>query len=330
MSDTHMAPGVGVVLIGRNEGARLVRSLASVTPVCDRVVYVDSGSHDDSVAAARTAGVQVVELDPSTPFSAARARNAGFAALKDNPGGAPDFVQFIDGDCELVIDWLRLAAAALRDDPDCGLVTGWRAEIDRNRSVYNQMCDYEWHRPAGEITACGGDMMVRTTAFDQTGGFDPTCIAAEDGEFCFRLRKAGWRLIRLPEAMTRHDANMTRFSEWWRRTVRDGHGLAHVATLHADFFPEQRRRAWFYGAIIPLAVLLTVPFTFGGAAAALAIYVLSWLRTARGLHRNGLPLVEAGRHAGFFTLAKIPNVMGMMIFRWRRMRGQALRLIEYK
>ena len=66
--------GMGVVIIGRNEGERLVRCLRSVAAVGPRVVYVDSGSTDDSVANARAAGAEVVALDMRRPFTAALAR----------------------------------------------------------------------------------------------------------------------------------------------------------------------------------------------------------------------------------------------------------------
>ena len=58
-----------------------------------RVVYVDSGSTDGSVQAARAAGAEVVALDMALPFTAARARNAGLAVLADNP---PEFVQLVE------------------------------------------------------------------------------------------------------------------------------------------------------------------------------------------------------------------------------------------
>ena len=55
---------VGVVVIGRNEGDRLVQCLRSVLTREVPVVYVDSGSHDDSVLNAKRLGVTVLELDP--------------------------------------------------------------------------------------------------------------------------------------------------------------------------------------------------------------------------------------------------------------------------
>ena len=58
---------LGVVVIGRNEGERLVRCLHSIRAAGIReFVYVDSGSSDASVARARELGAQVVELDLAT------------------------------------------------------------------------------------------------------------------------------------------------------------------------------------------------------------------------------------------------------------------------
>jgi len=315
---------LAVVLIGRNEGARLVASLASLEG--QRIVYVDSGSTDGSVPAARAAGAEVVELDPATPFTAARARQAGFQALGEVQ---PDIVQFIDGDCTVVPGWIEVGLAALDADPTLGLVTGWRSEIAPEASVYNALCDHEWHRPAGEITACGGDMMVRSAAYTQAGGFDARVVAAEDDEFCQRLRKAGWRLRRLPLRMTRHDAAMTRFGQWWRRAVRSGHGFAQVGDLHAGYFARERARVWVYGLALP--VLALAGLVWGPLLAlVLAAYVLSYLKTVQGLRGEGLATGTALHHGVFLTLSKFPNLIGMLTYHWRKWRGAAMRIIEYK
>lgn len=326
MSQTNL----GVVAIGRNEGDRLVQCLASLKNSPARVVYVDSGSDDASVGAAKAAGVEVVELDRSKPFTAARARNAGFGALRAS-GSVPAYVQFIDGDCQVQPGWLDAARQALDGDQGLGVVTGWRSEINRDRSVYNAMCDFEWHRPAGEITTCGGDMMVRFDVFEEVGGFNDAVIAAEDDEFCERVRQAGWRIRRLPVAMTRHDADMTRFGQWWQRAVRSGHGFAQVGALHPGYFLTERRRVWVYGAALPAIIVAglfaAMPWVawFG-----LALYGVSYLRTVFGLRRDGLPSREAVTHAGFLTLSKFPNLLGMILYSWRRIRGRKMQLIEYK
>src|SRR5271165_5625459 len=102
---------LGLVVIGRNEGDRLARCLASVRGIPTRV-YVDSGSVDGSVALARSRGVVVVELSVPPPFTAARARNTGLAQLlADHP--KLEFVQMVDGDCELQPGWIESGLAAL-------------------------------------------------------------------------------------------------------------------------------------------------------------------------------------------------------------------------
>ena len=320
---------VDLILIGRNEGARLERCLASASDA-RRVVYVDSGSSDGSVAAAEAAGAEVVHLDPSRPFTAARARHEGFLHLEAT-GGAAEIVQFIDGDCGIVPSWVEAGAAALTEDETLGMVTGWRAEIAPEASVYNALAHVEWRRPEGEIMACGGDMMVRKSAYLAAGGFDATVIAAEDDELCCRLRKSGWRLRRLPVEMTRHDAAMTRFGQWWRRAERSGHGFAQVGWLHSDYFTRERKRVWVWGVVMPLIALTGLFTTLWLTALVLLAYLASWLRSAQGLVRNdGLPWRQALHHGVFLTVSKFPNLIGMLRFHLRRLRGRDMRIIEYK
>lgn len=317
-------PTLGAVAIGRNEGERLRACLRSLVPLCARVVYVDSGSGDDSVAFARSLGVTVVELDTSVPFTAARARNAGFEALL--AGGELDLVQFVDGDCRVEAAWLDAGTAAMQADSGLGLVTGWRSEIYPTASVYNQMCEVDWHRPPGPIETSGGDMMVRVAAFRQVGGFNPALIAGEDPEFSLRIGKAGWRMERLPVLMTLHDADMTSFGQWWKRTVRTGHCFAEIGQMHPPHFRREILRIWVYGLILPLLALIGL-FTSGWLVLlVLALYGLSFAKTLRGL--KGQPM--AANQAALLVLAKIPNLWGMLTYYRRRRSGDAMRIIEYK
>ena len=137
---------IGVVVIGRNEGERLGGCLSSVSS--KNLVYVDSGSKDQSVALARARGAEVVELDRAFPFTAARARNAGFAFLMEQHPGLR-YVQFLDGDCELAAGWLDCAAAFLSQHEDVAAVAGRLREKHPERTVYNLLCDIEWDAPHG-------------------------------------------------------------------------------------------------------------------------------------------------------------------------------------
>lgn len=322
-------PSLGAVAIGRNEGSRLKACLRSLVSVCDRIVYVDSGSSDDSMVFARSLGVIVVELDKTQPFTAARARNAGFEKLmtEENP---PEFVQFVDGDCRVESGWLEAGLAALEGDASLGLVTGWRSEIYPDASVYNAMFQIDWHRPAGSIATCGGDMMIRTKAYCEIGGFNPRVIAAEDDEFCLRLGKAGWKLKRLPLSMTWHDADMKNFGPWWQRTIRDGHGFAQVGHMHPPHFRREILRVLIYGLLLPLSFLAGLLLAPWLSLAVLMIYVLSWLRTALNLRRREMTASMAFRQASFLTISKIPNLFGMMIYHRRLLIGDDMKIIEYK
>lgn len=313
---------VGAVAIGRNEGARLTRCLAALAPAAGRVVYVDSGSSDGSVAAARGMGAEVVELDPARPFTAARARNAGFARLAED--GRPRLVQFVDGDCELQAGWIETAAAFLDAHPDVAVVCGRRRERHPEASLWNRLVDREWDTPVGEARACGGDALMRSDPLAAAGGFDARLIAGEEPELCVRLRAAGWRIWRLDAEMTLHDAAMTRPGQWWRRSARAGHAAAEGAAMHGG--PPERhgvartRRALLWGAALPLAALL-------GALAtpwALLLLLAYPAQIARLARREGWV------RATFLTLGKIAEAHGVLGYALGRLTGRGRRLIEYK
>jgi GT2 family glycosyltransferase len=322
-------PGLGFVVIGRNEGERLRRCLDSLAGNEAAIVYVDSGSDDGSAELARTKGVSVVELDATEAFSAARARNAGYDALVGREPNA-HFVQFIDGDCELDGSFAGAALEAFRADSRIGVVTGRCREKHRDSTIYNRMCDLEWSGPVGEIEACGGIFMIRREAFDAVGGFDPSIIAAEDDDLCLRVRAQGFRVVRIDAAMCEHDAAMTRFSQWWRRAVRAGYAFAQVGERHRGYFRRERLRVAFWAFVLPLMVLMLAPLTRGWSLLALALYPLSYFRTRANLVRTGATPRDAGLYAAFLMLSKAPNLIGMLTY-WRdRSMGRAGPIIEYK
>ena len=148
---------VGVVAIGRNEGDRLVRCLRSVSGLGTKVVYVDSGSSDQSVEIAAALGAIVVQLDSSVPFGPARARNEG-AQLLLEVDPSVQFIQFIDGDCELREGWLATAAKQLSENPRAAVVAGRLRECSPDTSIYNRFCDIEWEGRATvtSFERCGG------------------------------------------------------------------------------------------------------------------------------------------------------------------------------
>lgn len=324
--DSAPAPIVDAVVIGRNEGARLRACLASLRGRVRRLIYVDSGSTDGSPQAALDTGAELVDLDLSQPFTAARARNAGLARLF---GAGADFVQLIDGDCTLDPDWIAVASGFLVAHPGTAIACGRRRERHPEASVYNRLCDREWDTPVGEATACGGDALMRLAALSQVGGYNDNLIAGEEPDLCLRLRRAGWSVWRLDAEMTRHDADIRRFAQWWQRSRRAGHAFAEGAALHGAgaerHWVRETRRALIWGAALPLAIVALALLT-PWAWAALAIYPAQVLRLAR---RDGSTRA-ALEWALFTVLGKFPEAQGTLEFRLNRWRGGKAGLLEYK
>lgn len=305
---------VGFVIIGRNEGARLALCIASVLRTGQPAVYVDSGSTDGSVERAAGWGLPVVELDPRRPFTAARARNAGWQRLLQDDRGL-HAVHFIDGDCELVSGWLDNATQVLDADHRLAAVCGRRRELAPEASRYNRLCDHEWNTPVGPAEAVGGDALVRIAALRQVGGYDDTLIAGEEPDMCHRMRRYGWTVRRIEGDMTIHDARMYRFGQWWQRNRRSGYATAQALSMRGAHDP-QAGRALRRQALSNVAWALP-PFW--------VLWPFLWLRIRR--RRDAL-------QATWLVLGKLPHLHGQVDYWHRVLRGKgckdAVRIIEYK
>jgi glycosyltransferase involved in cell wall biosynthesis len=300
---------IGVVVIGRNEGDRLRACLASL-PRDVACVYVDSGSTDGSGALAGSFGATVVALDLSRPFTAARARNAGIAALRDKGFGG-QYIQFVDGDCTLDPHWIETARAFLSTHPDVAVVCGRRRERHPDASVYNRLCDLEWDGVAGEAELCGGDALMRRDMLEKVGGYDDALIAGEEPELCTRIRAAGGRIWRLDAAK------------------RGGFAYAQVRSVRqpgiADIFAPYYRRALAWGFGVPAAALgatAVSPILGMGVGALVALQVARLAVRRRGRHRWLYAVAAMG--------AKLPEALGIAKYHWQARRGREHRAIFYK
>lgn len=326
---------VGLVAIGRNEGERLRDCLRSA--IAERIqalVYVDSGSTDGSAELARSLGVEVVALDLSRPFTAARARNAGFARLREIDPEL-DYVQFVDGDMKIVSGWVQAACETLDAHPEIVAVCGWRRELHADQSVYNRICAVEWMSgSAGSIQSFGGDIMIRAAAFADVGGYNQQIIAAEDDELSIRLRREHGQLWRLDHDSTWHDANMHTFAQWWKRAKRCGHAYAQVASLHGAGperkFIRELRRCLLWGALLPFLALVLAWPTKGWSLLLLLRYPLTFVRTFFRTRKKGFSSSESLAWALSCMVSAFPEATGAIRFFFDRLRNRSSELIEYK
>ncbi len=342
-----------VVVIGRNEGERLARCLGSVagmripeTLELRSVVYVDSNSTDGSLATAEAMGARTIALTEG-PWTAARARNAGWrAAVSSADGIVLDWILFLDGDTEVDEGFVGAAQAAAGSDPAIASVTGRRREIDPRQSVYTRVFDLDWGVSTEEFLFFGGDTFLRVRALEASGGFDDRLIAGEEPELSRRMRAQGWRHRYIAAPMTAHDLAIRRFSQYWARLRRGGYAYAEVSERFRDtddplWLAESRRNLarasfWAGSALAAGAAAVSFSFRFGwlGAVAPLGLWGLlltafalrsAWLH--RGKSRSVWTLLLYGFHS---HLQQVPVLLGQLAYRMDRKRARKRALIEYK
>jgi len=323
----------GIVVIGRNEGERLKKCLQSIPLNVDHVVYVDSGSNDDSIDFATKAGVAVVLLScDHMPFSAGRARNSGFAKLLELHPNL-EYVQFIDGDCQLYNGWLETALSFMQRKDDVAIVCGRRLELFPDKSIYNLLCDIEWNTSIGEAESCGGDFLVRRCDFWEVNGFNSSVIAGEEPDLCYRLRQNGRRIFRIDHDMTYHDAAMTKFSQWWKRTVRSGHAYAQGYYLHgrggAGYCLRDCLRIWTWALLLPVLIIGLV-MLFGVKLLIVTIaYPLLFLKIAWNCRKNKFSIKNSIIYSFYIILGKWPQLIGQLVFLRRLLLKEQLTIMEY-
>lgn len=331
----HHNSNIGIVVIGRNEGQRLMLSLQSMQSSNCPIIYVDSGSSDNSVEIAKPLVDRVLQLNPAAPFSAARARNEGFEQLTTSFPSL-QYIQFVDGDCVICEGWLTAAQIALQQDGKRAAVIGHLQELNPDASIYNRMCAMEWRSPAGDLTnfgALGGISVIRADVFKQLGGFKANVIAGEDSEFGVRLSLAGYKVTKIDHLMATHDANMTSFQQWWKRAVRGGHAIGQRADLNGHTIAKdcvkERKSTLVWGIFLPLLALFLLMFAGRWSLLVLLAYVYLAIKVYFYRRKQGENSRDAITYAQFIPLVKIANGLGLLKFYVNKFK-QSYEIIEYK
>jgi glycosyltransferase involved in cell wall biosynthesis len=327
-------PALSVVVIGRNEGARLERCLRSIEAIEKpgevEIIYVDSASTDGSPQLAASFGAKVIEVRPRRP-TAALGRNAGWRAA------AGPFVLFLDGDTILhpafVVD-------SLRDfQPETAIVWGHRREIHPEATVYNRVCDLDWIYPLGIINFCGGDALMRREALEQVNGYDENLIAGEEPEMCQRMQARGWKIFHADRPMTGHDLAMTQWSQYWRRATRTGYAYAEVSErfrgtatpLWEEDARRNRSRAKVLLAVCAAGILGSIVLLSPWPALLMvAFFGLIVVRTALKSRWKSPSFTTRLLYGIHSHLQQIPIWLGQLQYARDRRAGRIRGLIEYK
>jgi glycosyltransferase involved in cell wall biosynthesis len=331
------ALGLSIVVIGRNEGSRLVRCFQSIQAIPDsgtkvETIYVDSGSTDGSPEVAESFGARVIELKTDRP-TAALGRDTGWR------NASSDFVLFLDGDTILDPDFPSRALEIITADPTLAAVWGHLREIHPEASIYNRILDLDWIYPVGEVNLCGGNVLMRRRVLELAGGYDVTLIAGEEPELCCRIRAHGYRITNIDAPMVGHDLAMTRFRQYWKRSIRTGYAYAEVSRRYRHtenpFWSAERinnlKRGIFWTlspivAMIASVLLQSVLPTILWCALFIGLSLRSSF-SARWKSRDALALFLYGMHSHF---QQIPICVGQLQYERSQRQGKRKSLIEYK
>jgi GT2 family glycosyltransferase len=213
----NAAPRVSVVMPTRDRPDQIDRALQAVmsnTLTDFELVLVDQGSRDKAAA---DIAEQLGKSDPriravrDTGVGASRARNLGAAA------SSAEIIVFIDDDCEADADWLQSFVSAFDEHPDAGIACGkvTPAPSDPRQGFIVGYLPPKRRRLTGRLgklldSGISANMAFRRTAFEEIGGFDEMLgpgayfVAMEDQEATYRVLRAGYSLLHVPEANVVH------------------------------------------------------------------------------------------------------------------------------
>lgn len=201
------APLVSVVIATRDRARLLPANVESVLKGCEgvaaEVIYVDDASTDDTAAVLKgyaDRGVRAVAaLNARAP---GRARNQGAAVARG------EWLLFTDDDCLIPEGWAR-GMLRLQAKHGCDALSGGFLPVNMETAAeryYEFRMRTIFGRTAKPIAAA--PMMcflVRRAAFERIGGFSPLRLSSqEDWELCYRLTRAGSRLVYDPAVSVGH------------------------------------------------------------------------------------------------------------------------------
>jgi glycosyltransferase involved in cell wall biosynthesis len=329
-------PALSVVIVGRNEGDRLVRCLESVIaarPAADawEIIYADSASTDGSVDRAAQLGARVISVSSDRP-RAAVGRNAGWRAARGS------IVLFLDGDMTVMPQFVERAIGGF-SNAKVGVLFGDCRECNPQGSIYNRILDLDWIAPVGPVEYCGGAALIRRDLLERVGGYNETLIAAEDTELCSRIRAAGFTILHVDQLMVHHDLAITRFSQYWRRAIRSGYAYGEVSKqVRRSDLPiwyRQAQRTNLHGAgmaalIIAAPIISIVNHSLLPLLIVVILIAALASRTAIRSQWKHAPLSTRLLHGLHSHLVQIPLFLGQLKFRRDRLTGRRAELIEYK
>lgn len=248
-------PEVTIVVIGLNEADNLAKTFRAIQqvkypPNLIEVIYVDSGSTDDSLSIARDYCDKcfVENVHPS----AGRNRNRGLTEAKH------DIVHFIDGDMAVDSNYLIKAVSILKDK-DVQAVVGQLEE--QSKGIWNRLAtlvsnDLKRDEGYTDFTSTGATYV--RTALLSIDGYDERILRGQEIELGVRFKQAGYKIWSTLQVMGQHNYGNSSLYHYLLRFRANAKSLVQVAVLQGEnsYFKKARKR--LYKSLIRFVVLIVV------------------------------------------------------------------------
>jgi GT2 family glycosyltransferase len=233
------------IIVNYNAGDSLRRAVSSALDEgAARVIVVDNGSRDDSLAAVRR------DVEPGVLTIVEVGRNVGFAAACNIGLGHSEapHVLFLNPDCTLGAGALMRLQAVLDSEASIGMVGGRLCDPDgreqrggrrrfptprlawdqivgrlrphRNAEGFLQHEEPLPERPVDVEAISGACMLVKREAIAAAGAWDEGYfLHCEDLDWCRQFVARGWRVVFVPDALVYHEKGVSSrsrpvFVEW--------------------------------------------------------------------------------------------------------------------
>lgn len=221
---------ISIVIVNYNGGRMVIDTIDSVVHSMDslkyEVIVVDNASLDGShEAIKKTFGEQVLFVEMG--------RNAGFAAA-NNAGvkkASGKYILFLNPDTIVLSNAIQTLVNYMESHPDVGacggnlynikhepnfsywmLLPGWKMEM--HSLLSNVLLQLHYHgshqhnltnQPKDVGYIMGADLMVTREVIDKVGCFDEDFfLFYEETELCYRIHKAGYKIMNIPAAHIIH------------------------------------------------------------------------------------------------------------------------------
>ncbi|MFQ3661911.1 MAG: glycosyltransferase family 2 protein [Chloroflexaceae bacterium] len=262
-----MLPRVAIIVLTYNGVEDTLACLASLERLDYpreryRVVVVDNASQDGTPAAVRAA------FPETFVFVVENGANLGFAAgnnvgLRYALAQGFDYALLLNNDTEAAPDLLSALVAAAESDPRAGAVgpiiyyhaaparvwsaggwIDWEQGISRMEGEVEDRGQFTATREVDFVTGCA--MLLRRAALERAGLLDERFFMYfEETEWCVRARRAGFRILFVPQAKLWHKIPLNaRFDKEY---------LAYYMTRNRLLFLRAtgaRPRTWFKALVL--------------------------------------------------------------------------------